>query len=324
VDNVGLINHTLPLQSTPQTNLTMSSTRILRSKNLPLGPAPSKIPQPLERKKALPSSELETSGVLDDVEHPRPPSPPAEEEETARPLPVKEVTETVPVMATRSSTDVEDNEDDSEDEDAPRAKHGRARSVDSAQYSIRNKKTIYFKSHTLSTEQEQTVNAAAEALTQAQKERLERRQENVTTRVEENNEPGTSLSKGKAIDPGNWGNSGIDPEELDPETQAALIDAYKNKRIQIVSKKDDPKDSTKVLPVSGPRDNGNPRQSGNLRANSRPATQIVPDSSLGVALGNVAMRHGHPDDSDDSDDSSSDYDDGRSSTSTRSYSSTRS
>ena len=60
------------------------------------------------------------------------------------------------------------------------------------------------------------------------------------------------------------------------------------------------------------------------RANSRPAAQLVPDSSLRAALGNIARMVEGPDDSDDPYDNSSDYDSSVYSRSTKSRGSSRS
>ena len=69
------------------------------------------------------------------------------------------------------------------------------------------------------------------------------------------------------------------------------------------------------LPTSEHAQNMEPR-----RAGSKPAAQIVPGSSLGVALGNVARMVQEPEDPDDSSSSSSESDSSRSD---RSYSSDR-
>lgn len=74
-------------------------------------------------------------------------------------------------------------------------KRGRAHSLDSAKKSLNNKKIAHLStSKTLSSEQEEAVNAAAKSLTQEQKERLARRQDNVIISLpnEANNEPSTS------------------------------------------------------------------------------------------------------------------------------------
>ena len=60
---------------------------------------------------------------------------------------------------------------------------------------------MYLNSQTLSTEQEETVDAAAELLTKEQKEQVKRRQEKIAARNEEDNVPGTSQNKGKAHRP---------------------------------------------------------------------------------------------------------------------------
>ena len=80
-------------------------------------------------------------------------------------------------------------------------------SLDSAKKNLQNKKFIYLKSKTSSTEQEKIVEAAASLMTQEQKDQVQRHQDKVTTRQENNSpEPGPSHSKGKVVDPREWGN----------------------------------------------------------------------------------------------------------------------
>ena len=59
------------------------------------------------------------------------------------------------------------------------------------------------------------------------------------------------------------------------------------------------------------------------RANSRPAAQLLPNSSLGAALGNIARMVDEPGGSDDPYDASSDYDSSVYSRSTRSRNSSK-
>ncbi|KIM46695.1 hypothetical protein M413DRAFT_23065 [Hebeloma cylindrosporum] len=73
---------------------------------------------------------------------------------------------------------------------------------------------------------------AEKQLTTAQKERIERRYRNVARKQLRSTSPasrgeGPSKSKGKGADPANWGNAGLDEEELDPEVQQAALDSLK-------------------------------------------------------------------------------------------------
>ena len=98
----------------------------------------------------------------------------------------------------RASTDVEDSSDESENESYPQfpTRRKRARSLDSARKSLRNKKFVYLNPKPLSTEQENTVNIAANLLTQEQQNHVQRRQTKVATQYEETSpngmDPGTS------------------------------------------------------------------------------------------------------------------------------------
>jgi hypothetical protein len=235
----------------------------------------------------------------------------------------------------RASTDIEDSSDESEDED-PRwtnVKRKRAQSLDSAKKNLINKKIIYLNPSTLSTEQGKAVEAATNLLTQGQKDQLQRRQ-NKTQHNENNAEPGPSRKKGKAVDPREWGNAGIDPEEMDINIQEAMLNDYKkgrkkaekntkrHKKAEDSSDESEDEEIFQMPPVSRQKSIA----SANLevrRAGSKPAAQIVPDSSLGVALGNLAKLNKDPGDSGPSDDSS-DYESSIYSRSTRSYSSSRS
>ena len=164
---------------------------------------------------------------------------------------------------------------------------------------------MYLNSPTLSTEQEETVNGAAELLTKEQKEQVKRRQEKIAARNEEDNVPGTSQNKGKAIDPWEWGNASIATEELNIDIQKAILDAYergyKAKKSMARTPKNRTKGSAKgsenkenvhqLSPV--PKCNsiallGHAQVLESQRTRSHPAAQIVPSSGLGVTLGNIA------------------------------------
>jgi len=206
----------------------------------------------------------------------------------------------------------------SEQDDTPwiTIQRRRARSLDSAKNSKYDKNVVHFKTKNLTMEQQKTVKAAAEALTKEQMARVQCRQEIVHEHKTDNEEqPESSKSKGKMIDPQEWGNAGINHEELMLETQAAIFDAYKNdNRIKRTPKKEksrkskNRKSSRKFSDSESEDDKnfqmpevsrhksigpaGHARMTEVRRADSRPVAQIAPKSSLGVALGKVALRHG--------------------------------
>ena len=178
----------------------------------------------------------------------------------------------------RASTDVEDSDDESEDED-PRwttVRRGRARSLDSVRNSLKNKKIIYLNPNALSTEQKKVDNTAPNLINN------------------DTEDPGTSRDKGKTIDPREWGNAGIEPEELDIGIQEAIIKEYERGQKNAKKGPKRPKIRKEKIPDKS-KDEGNfniptvPRErsiaSVAMRVGSRPATHILPDSSLGVALG---------------------------------------
>ena len=307
---------------------------------------PKTLPRPNDRV-TVPSRELENEET---VQVPMPPS--LQREEILMPGPEPEIAETmisktyphreniepVPDDA-RASTDVEDTSDDSEDDGPPgtTVRRGRARSLDSAKTRIKNKKIVYLNSQTLSNGQGEAVDAATRLLTVEQKEHLECRQMNVETRGEETNEPGPSRRKGKGRDLGNWGNAGLAPEELNVDVQRVMLDAYERGR-NAERNNNAPRNRNNKFP------NGNEENFHSLsvarhqsaasvahgqnpeirRAGSRPAAQIVPKSSLGVALGNVARMDESPEDPSDPSEESSDHESSSYSRSTRSHSRSRS
>jgi hypothetical protein len=269
----------------------------------------------------MPSHELETA----EISISRPPSPQREETPSpelenpeipiSRTLPKKGKND-VALDEDKATTDIEESEDESEDED-PRwttVRRKRAQSLDSAKKNLINKNLIYLKPNTLSTEQKKVVDAATDLLTRDQKDQLRRRQ-NKTQHNENNAEPGPSRNKGKTVDPREWGNVGINPEEMDINVQEAILDAYKrgqkkakrnikrHKKAENSSDESEDEENFQIPPV--PRHKN--IASANLevrRAGSKPATQIVPESSLGVALGNLAKINKDPGDTGPSDDSS--------------------
>jgi hypothetical protein len=252
----------------------------------------------------------------------------------------------------RASTDAEDSDDESEGEDDPRwtsIRRRRAQSLDSTKKNLKNKKLRYLKPDisTLSKEQERTVKAATNLLTKEQKDNVRRRQDKVTTQREENNPPGpepgssSSREKGKTVDPREWGNAGIEPEELDINTQEAMIKEYERGRKEAkksTQKLNEEKTTSgnegtsqvatvhKHRSIALPVVNNTPILE-TQRAGSRPAAQLVPESSLGVALERVARMVGDPDDPDElepSDGTSSEYESSNYSHSTGSRGSSKS
>lgn len=270
------------------------------------------------------------------------PSHPLENSETliSRTSPLERETIIPARDENRASTDVEDTSDESEHNDPGwvTTKRSRAQSLDSARTKLKNKNIIYLKSKTLSSEQKKLVAAAANNLTQEQRDQVQRRQDKVAPRTDEDELPepqpeaGPSRHKGKAVDPREWGNAGIEPEELDINVQEAILKAY-NKGRKARKHKKYPRDTEslgseheqfQVPPVTRhtPTTRDNIRRMETQRAGSRPAAQIVPNSSLGVALGKIARMSKDPEDP--SDPTSSEYESSIYSRSTRSYSSSRS
>jgi len=201
------------------------STRVLRSKTIAENTS-----KRTRRQTSLPGDEPETAEVAtrmySDVVASRPPSPRVREEN-----PIRHPVEPVAVM--QPLTDIGDPDSSSSEPDENNGspwitvQRKRARSLDSAKKSRYNKNLVQFNTSTrkLSTEQEKAVKAATEALTSEQRERVARRQDVLDVQSEEDDEE-PSRDKGKTVDPREWGNAGISRKELNPEIQAAMIDAY--------------------------------------------------------------------------------------------------
>ena len=121
----------------------------------------------------------------------------------------------------------------------------------------------------------------------------------------ENVQQGTTVAKGKHIDPREWGDIEFNDEEIDVDAQEAAIKAY-NKVLIRKNKKNKNKYNKKDSSESETKDNFiMPKTNRHLsvlksghatalpaerRAGSRPAAQIAPMSSLGVALTGIASR----------------------------------
>ena len=285
------------------------------------------IPVPSRRKTTMPSQELETA----ETSVSRKPATSHEDVETPEP---ENGSEILAADELRASTDVEDDSPDESDGETPhQISKKRARSLDSARKKLRSKKVVYLKRNELSSEQKKVVEAAANSLTQEQKSQVQRRQ----NRVEESNppEPSTSRDKGKMIDPREWGNAGIPSDEISVEMQKALLEAYQrgreqakerfaNKKYKYSDESEDEDSGMKFWIPVVTRHKSVASSNPDLKfkgGNSKPAAQIVPDSSLGVALGNLArMNRDIEGPSDPSDSSDSDYESSCCSKSTRSSS----
>ena len=267
-------------------------SRSLRSH--PLNPILTGIPVPSRCKTMMPSQKLETAETS--VSR----MPAAFQEGVEMPEPA-DGSEIQAADELRASIDVEDDSSDESDDDIPQqTSRKRAQSLDSARRSLHIKKVVYLKQNMLSSEQERVVEAATNSLTQEQKSQVQRRQNT----VKENNppEPSTSRDKGKMIDPHEWGNIDMPSEEISITMQKALLEAYqqgheqarkksKSKRQDYPNESEDEKfkENFQIPVVARHKSVASSTQDlGTKRGNSKPAAQIVPDSSLGVSLRKLA------------------------------------
>ena len=144
------------------------------SSELEIAEAPTSRPPSRVREEMMPSQRLENSGSPD------PEVPLIEREEQLDP------------EEQRASTD--DEESDDSDDEGPKwsfsKRRKRAHSLDSARTRLKNKKLVYLKTNTLSAEQEKTVEAAVNLLTEEQRKQAQRRQERVASQDADNQDPG--------------------------------------------------------------------------------------------------------------------------------------
>ena len=131
-------------------------------------------------------------------------------------------------VVNRASTDVEDASNDPD-----RIKRGitigggRARSLDSDRSSIRNKVITYPERNMPPTEW------------------MEARDDLSGTLNRDQIEQGSSMNKGKQVDPGNWGGAHLPSEELNIDLQKALIEAFEKGRKGGMKTKDASKEKSK-------------------------------------------------------------------------------
>lgn len=80
----------------------------------------------------------------------------------------------------------------------------------------------------LTSEQQTAVQAAEQGLTALERERIDRRYENLQVNPESESEPSgiEGPSKGKGVDPKNWGALDLDPSELDLDAQKGALETW--------------------------------------------------------------------------------------------------
>jgi hypothetical protein len=160
------------------------------------------------------------------------------------------------------------------------------------------------------------IGQAENSLSAEDRERINRRYENVTSSGNQprnrSREAGPSRKRtGKAIDPRNWGNIDLGPDEVDEEMQAQLLNnfskGHKQSGANNLMREDDP--AEEINPPRRERSqSGFTRERSQRIAETRPLNQIPADSYLGRALGNInrfRTRRIHYDGSSPSDSSSS-------------------
>ena len=241
------------------------------------------------------------------------------------------------VMATNehgANTEIDNDNSGEEPTDEHRRVEPRcAWSLDSHSWIHRNNGLDDKQHDNLPTDQRRFVEIDVRMLTAEQREHLVHHQESPDLQ-DEDSEPEPPRNKGKAIDPRNWGDIEFEPEELDNDLQEEMFEAYQ-KEYKLPKKYDRKtrhekayvKKEVAKLPTNKENKGTTPAsQSQTLesrRASSRPIAQIVPESSLGVALSNIARMVKEPEDPDDFSSSSSDFESSRS-RSARSHSRSRS
>ena len=132
----------------------------------------------------------------------------------------------------KNTTSSDENEPSRELEEQPwtPVRRRRAQSLDSVPRGHETNREREIQAQKLTTEQDRAVKAAVLAMNQEQSELIQRRQERVITRSDQRSPsrgegPSNLNPKGKAIDPREWGNVDLNPEELDVEAQAAALNS---------------------------------------------------------------------------------------------------
>ena len=164
----------------------------------------------------------------------------------------------------------------------------------------------------LTTEQQQAVQTAAEALSQQQKLHIQHRHKKVATcqNSASSRGEGPSHMKGKAIDPQEWGSLYLNLKEVNMEAQAAALEPFKLAKEGHVNSTKKRYQHNRVSPKPGNRQSVNSAPS-KIRqsrpAKSQLAAQIAACSYLGAALQNVSVPQRLRQKPEPSDSSSSTY-----------------
>jgi hypothetical protein len=188
----------------------MSAAKEVRASRITTRAQQSRIP--VRRGSFLPGEMPETSGddtrLYSDVAASRSASPRGET--------VNDDPASAPEELIKPVTDYRGDSEESSEEEVPlknviRAK--RAKSLDSIK---QNENTIQLSTITTVQleEQQEIIQAAEESLTTEERDRIQRRQDAVDAHEK---------SKGKTVDPREWGNVEFNEEEMDPETQEAIL-----------------------------------------------------------------------------------------------------
>jgi Zinc knuckle len=222
----------------------------------------SRSPSPLKETSVL----VETHPVLDESERERPSLERSQPTVTLVPTISRE---NVEIVEEHTSSEADISPKDLGDAPWTTVKRRRARSLESFDI-VRRSHSESNGAKGLTSDQVQTVKAAADAMSKSQKELLDKRKKKLTHQRKGSSSSrgeGPSQPKGKGIDPREWGNVNISQESLDVEAQdAAWKSLAQNKRLNS-------------------RDNRS--SSIRLPAESRPVAQLAKGSYLGMTLCNV-------------------------------------
>ncbi|KAF8060150.1 hypothetical protein FPV67DRAFT_1453281 [Lyophyllum atratum] len=167
----------------------------------------------------------------------------------------------------------------------------------------------------LSESQADTVRRAEGNLTSAQNDLLRKREQATRTHARANERPasrGEGPSKGKNIDPTNWGAAGIPAEELDSAAQQAALDEYASRaptpvvlapvnesvtsavvETELRNELESLRAELKMLRKQNSRKQGREAKNKDHVPNEkdmRPSTQIAAKSFLGKAFKNVEAK----------------------------------
>ena len=183
-----------------------------------------------------------------------------------------------------TSSEITNLPKDLEDGQWTTVRRRRARSLNSLERGPQVNRDIGRGNQTFTKEQVQVVQAAANELTNAQRQKYQRRHKIVARRSNSSSSRGEGPSepKGKGIDPREWGNVEMSSDKIEVEAQKAAFNSLSKKKRKSTHEREKRSSRPKTYRPTAEHMNRVIRP-----AESHPVAQIAKDSYLGAALRNV-------------------------------------